>query len=319
MPADRRHSPPKILHPIQVVSKRTGLSQDVIRVWERRHRAVSPERSGTARRLYTEEEVGRLLLLRRATLLGRRIGDVAQLPTPELRDLVEADESASRRVPRPAATPTPHEGSVAETHLAACLDALRAFDPVPLERALGDAALGLSPIALVEQVLAPLMREVGERWHDGRLGIRHEHMVTALVRSVLGSLRAALATPQSGPDIVVATPAGQRHEIGALMAAVAAAAAGWRVSYLGPDLPAEEIAASAAARRARVVALSLVCPEHDPELAGELRRLRALAGEEVAILVGGRCAAAHEAAIRGAGARVVPDVAALAAVLGALR
>ena len=66
-------------HPIQVVSRRTGLSQDVIRVWERRYHAVSPERSPTNRRLYSDEDIQRLALLRRATKGGRRIGDVAGL------------------------------------------------------------------------------------------------------------------------------------------------------------------------------------------------------------------------------------------------
>ena len=82
------------IHPIQTVARRTGLTADVIRAWERRYRAVVPQRSETRRRLYSESDVERLLLLRRATLAGRRIGDVANMSTDELAPLVAADETA---------------------------------------------------------------------------------------------------------------------------------------------------------------------------------------------------------------------------------
>jgi len=67
-------------HPIQVAARRSGLTSDVIRAWERRYRAVEPGRSATNRRLYSDDDVERLLLLGQVTRAGRRIGDVAGLP-----------------------------------------------------------------------------------------------------------------------------------------------------------------------------------------------------------------------------------------------
>ena len=78
-------------HPIKVVARRTGLTPDVLRVWEKRYSAVTPTRVSTGRRLYSDQDVERLLLLRRATLVGRRIGQVAALPTDELETLVDED------------------------------------------------------------------------------------------------------------------------------------------------------------------------------------------------------------------------------------
>jgi methanogenic corrinoid protein MtbC1 len=319
MSVDHRYQTTEPRHPIQVVSKRTGLSQDVIRAWERRHRAVSPGRSGTARRLFSDDEVDRLVLLRRATILGRRIGDVAHLPTEELRALVEADEAATNRVPQAATAAATAHSPLAHAHLDACLDGLRRFDPTQLESALGNAALALAPVVLIERVLAPLMRQIGEMWQAGSLSIRHEHMATVLVRALLGTLRAAYTMPRPGPEIVVTTPAGQIHEVGALMAAVTAAAAGWRVAYLGPNMPAEEIASAVVARRAKAVALSLVFPEDDPKLPDEIRRLRGLLANDVVLLIGGPCVRAYERVIREAGATLVPDMTTLSAELDALR
>src|SRR5512143_21813 len=89
----RRHSTmTSNLHPIQVVARRTGLSPDVIRAWERRYHAVAPQRSTTARRLYSNEDIARLQCLRQATQSGRRIGDVARLSLPELQALLQQDQ-----------------------------------------------------------------------------------------------------------------------------------------------------------------------------------------------------------------------------------
>ena len=83
-------------HPIRVVARRTGLTPHVIRAWEKRYGAVTPHRTETNRRLYSQEDVERLTLLRRSTLLGRSIGQIAKMSTEELRRLVGEDETAQR-------------------------------------------------------------------------------------------------------------------------------------------------------------------------------------------------------------------------------
>jgi methanogenic corrinoid protein MtbC1 len=118
---------------------------------------------------------------------------------------------------------------------------------------------------------------------------------------------------------VVATPAGQIHELGALIVSAMAADLGWQVTYLGASLPAAEIAGAARQCRARAVALSLVYPEDDPRLGGELARLREALPPEVALLVGGRALPAYRELAAGLGAVTVDSLGHLGAVLDGLR
>jgi methanogenic corrinoid protein MtbC1 len=91
----------------------------------------------------------------------------------------------------------------------------------------------------------------------------------------------------TGPGMVVTTPAGQWHELGALMVAVTASAAGWRTIYLGPNMPAEEIAFAATQNEVAIVALSITCLTDERKLAAELRKLRRYLPEDVQMWVGG--------------------------------
>jgi methanogenic corrinoid protein MtbC1 len=304
-------------HPIQVAARRSGLTQDVIRAWERRYSAVEPGRSATNRRLYSDDDVEKLLLLARATAAGRRIGEVASLTPRELRGLVEADREAEMRVGNSRSRT--RRGARSGDHLAACMAAIENLDPDALDSALQSATVDLSGPMLMERLLMPMMHEVGERWQHGTLRVAHEHMATALVRTFLGS-RGNVARPAgSDPEIVVATPAGQLHELGALMVAVTAASGGWRVTYLGPNLPAEEIAAAAKSRRPRAVALSIVYPGDDPRLPEDLRRLAAQLDDGVALLVGGASSSSYADVLREIDARVLRDVDALSSTLQELR
>lgn len=304
-------------HPIQVAARRSGLSADVIRVWERRYGAVEPQRSGTNRRLYSDEDVERLLLLGQVTRAGRRIGDVAGLSLKELRAMAEEDKLAVDKAgPLPSARPRTR---TARHYLDTCLEAIDRMDGVALDTTLSNASIDLSVPVLMEQLLMPLMNEIGERWHDGRFRVAHEHLATALVRSFMGTLRNVAQPPEGAPELVVATPAGTRHEIGALMVAVLAATDGWRVTYLGPDLPAEDITAAARSKGARAVGLSIVYPMDDPQLGGELKRLGGQLGKDVSLLVGGASAHAYREVLDEIGALLTPDISTVRAELQKLR
>ena len=98
-------------HPIQVVARRTGISADLIRMWEKRYRVVRPGRTSGGRRAYTDADVEKLRLLREATLGGRRISDVAGLSIPELRAMILEDvTTTAARPPSPAGARVPGAG-----------------------------------------------------------------------------------------------------------------------------------------------------------------------------------------------------------------
>src|SRR5947199_5824005 len=305
-------------HPIGVVARRTGLKPDLSRAWERRYGAVPPGRTETRRRFYSDEDIERLLLLRRVVNTGRGISQVAGLSNPELAALIEAEPApAAYAQPSPAA---PEEvDQVAEACLNRCLSAAQRLDVGEMELELDRASVLFSRTHLIERVLAPLMRRIGELWHQGALRPIHEHMASSVVRSFLGGMSGAGHPELSAPHLVVTTLARQRHEPGALLAAATAAGEGWQVTYLGPDLPPEEIAAAALQKGARAVAVSLTYPPDDPLLADDLRRLRRLLGPHTALIAGGRACPAYSPILQEIGCVEVEDLAGLRYELERLR
>src|SRR5512140_113462 len=151
-------------HPIAVVSERTGLSQDVLRVWERRYGAVDPERRPSGQRLYTDADIERLGLLRAATRAGRSIGQVARLSTAAVASLVEEDLAASeQRIATTLSAPD------AESVLDSSLAFARTLDATALDETLRRAAARMGVSAFLDAVAAPLLRRCGDEWHAGRM------------------------------------------------------------------------------------------------------------------------------------------------------
>jgi len=276
-------------HPIQVVSHRTGLSKDVIRIWERRYKAIEPGRSPAGRRMYSDAQIDRLLRLKEATASGRRIGDVARLSSEELDDLLESDRQSPVE---PARDSIGYSGSE-ERYTAHCMAAVEALDPVQLEARLASASVAMSVPKLLDDLIAPLLVEIGRRWHMGELRIGQEHLASSVIRGFLENLRRTASVHADGPALLVTTPSGQNHELGALMAAVVAATAGWQTFYLTPNTPAPDIVATALQIGARAVALSLVYPADDTGITADLRFLRSQLNGETALIVGGHAASSY--------------------------
>ena len=295
-------------HAIKTVARRTGLTAHVIRIWEKRYGAVAPERTTTNRRLYSEAQIERLTLLRNATQSGHSIGRVASLPTERLRELTAGSP-----------TTAPAGQSVAGDLLADCIAAVKALDFHILEDALKRSETALGSQGMLQRVVGPLAQAIGELWRDGTITAAHEHFASAVIRVFLGHAAKPFAGEANAPVLVVATPAGQLHELGALLAGASAANLGWHVVYLGASLPAAEIAGAVKQNHARAVALSLVYPEDDPRLERELLRLRELLPAGVKLLVGGRATTAYAEAIGKAAALPLTDLSHFCTCLDQLR
>jgi DNA-binding transcriptional MerR regulator/methylmalonyl-CoA mutase cobalamin-binding subunit len=302
-------------HPIGVVAERTGLSPDLLRVWERRYRAVEPSRSLDGQRYYSDADVERLRLLRLATLAGRTISQVAGLTTEELTRLLREDEAARQQVSRRAET-APLAPAREEVERA--LDLARAVNAPGLESFLRRTAAAFGVPLFLDGLVAPLLRRLGEEWAGGRLTPAQEHVATAIIQRVLEGAIQFLTTPHDAPNLLLATPAGEQHRMGSALAATAAAAEGWRVTNLGPDLPAGEIAAAARAVEARVVGVSIVYPGERDRVLAELRILRSRLSASVPLVAGGAGAVALAAELRAAGILVVQDLSEFRAALRAV-
>lgn len=282
-------------YPIRVAAQRSGITPDTLRAWERRYEAVTPTRTEADRRLYSDGDIRRLRLLRELVDQGHGIGGIATLPESELVDLLDGSPAAPAA---PAAeAPLPE--------LARARAALQALDAATLRQTLMRAMIELGPERSIEQLIAPLCRDIGHAWEDGSISVAHEHVASVALRNALGGLLDMLYIGGTGPAVVVATPAGERHEFGAMMAAAIALSAGWGATYLGPDVPAKDIAVAMRQLGASTVLLSVV-REHDPAvLVQELRVLRERVGPQVRIVVGGAGTATVASSLHAAGAHVV--------------
>lgn len=289
---------------IRAAAEKSGLSAHTIRAWERRYGVLSPHRTETNRRVYDEADLARLVLLRRAVAAGHSIGHVAALSNEDLLRLASTN-------PLPTS-------NLASQHLEACLTALNELNADALHQAVRRATAILGVDQLLSEVIAPLLVQVGHDWQSNELGMSREHLVSAVLRSHLDQIRSSFTPPPGAPRIIVTTPAGQRHEFGALMASIAAARESWKVYYLGPDLPADQIAKAARQTNATAVALSLVYPmsQHSVEL--ELLDLRNHVGASVPILVGGPAAESYAVALNKIGAVLCPDMTAMRTELNRL-
>lgn len=271
------------IYRIGAVARMTGVSTHALRAWERRYPNLDPIRTDSGLRLYSERQVERVRLIHRLLDQGHAIGTLAPLGSAALQRMLDR-EAPSVPVQLPVVDHV--DAGAAASFAPRFLHAVLARDEDTAQRLLGQALLAFAPADLVARVLVPLLTEVGARWHDGSLLVAEEHAVSAILRSQLGTaLRGYHPLPGAG-TVLATTPAGEWHELGALLAALLAAAHGWRVEYLGPNLPAEAIAQAAVKRQAEAVLLSVIALDR-PVAAAEIAATRALLPESVRLLVGG--------------------------------
>ena len=291
-------------YPIKVVSQITGLSVFVIRSWEKRYEVVTPSRTETNRRLYSEEDIEKLKLLNEAVHNGHNIGGVASLSVSELKAILGNKSSITT-----TAKIESNENILEDTKsiIDDCISAVKVYDAKTLESILLKASSKLSQPQLIEDLIIPLVYTIGDLWHNGDIRIANEHLASSVIRSFLTNLIEQHIPSENAPIIISATPRGQDHELGALIVGVTAASQGWKVIYLGPNLPEVEIAAVSDSLRAKVVALSIVYPGDDPQLKKDLVNLKKLLPANVSLIVGGRAADGYLDILNEINAVVVKD------------
>jgi methanogenic corrinoid protein MtbC1 len=289
------------IYPIKVVVNKTGITAHVIRAWEKRYSAIEPGRTDTNRRLYCEDDIHRLELLGKLTKAGHSIGTIAKLPTEELEKLLNViKESSDTRIPTTQIDK--------DLYLTNALRAIDDLDEKRLEEILSRASVHLSQPELIQKVIVPMIRNIGDSWKNGSIRIYQEHLASAVIRTFLGNLTGSFKVEENAPQILIATPIGQMHELGALLVASAAASEGWRVTYLGPNLPSEEIAAAVKQNKPRALALSLVYPPDDPNVNIEITKLEKYLNDDTIIYVGGNSAESYNKTLSKINAKQISDL-----------
>lgn len=274
---------------IKAVSQITGLTEFVIRAWEKRYNAVTPSRTETNRRIYHEDDIDKLNLLHEATLKGHSIGNIAELNFDALKELVGKPESNNKNYNNPEFINKNGDPSV---HLEICLEAINSLNAEQFENELLKASVNLSQPVLFDKFLIPLLEKLGENWEKGEFRVVNEHMASSIIGGFLSNLRENHKITNTAPKILFTTPMGQHHEFGALLAAAVAASAGWKAIYLGPNLPAVDFISAAEQLNVKAVAISLIYPPNDSQLKRELEKLKILR-KDTAIIAGGRVAGTY--------------------------
>jgi len=271
MPPRLESDPDQVTYPLGAVVEATGLSEHVLRAWERRHSIVRPQRTAGGSRRYRTREIDRLRLTKAAVEAGHRIGDLADLSDEELRALGH----------RPAPPP---DGAVERV-----VAALQRFDENEAEREIGTQLSALGAVGFCRSFVGPLLWRIGEEWEGERLCVASEHLGSALLRSALGGILRVNRPRSSGPTVLFTTLTPEAHELGVLMAAIVAASAGITPCFLGSGLPVGEIVVAASGAAARAVAVSVVS-NTDSSIAREVRSLRRGLPRSTHLWIGGRAA-----------------------------
>lgn len=305
----------KHVYPIRYVAQQTGLSTHVIRVWEKRYQAIVPKRTESNRRMFCGRDIERLKMLKTAVKIGHSISQIAGLPSEELMELVKLDASDASKVSTGRKPPSLDATYFYDRSLSTVLN----FDAKGLESVLDRAAIHLSKLELIRAVIEPLCQKIGELWEQGELKIINEHMTTTVIQSFLWNLLRSAQVSDTSPKIVIATPAGHQHELGALTIALIACESNWQSLYFGPSLPAEEIAAAATYADARAVALSITYHQDSHQLNLEIKKLRRYLDDDITVLIGGQGASPLVEFFDAPEIQILKDVESLRTALDKLR
>src|SRR4051812_37285814 len=204
------------------LARRSGVSTDLLRAWERRYGLLRPTRTASGYRLYSAEDEARVQTMQGHLARGLSAAEAARLA----RGATEA----------PEATPAdPTE---------ALWSALDAFDDAGAQIAFDRLVAAFSIETVASRAVLPYLRALGERWRDGDASVAQEHFASALLRARLLGLARGWDRG-AGPRALLACPPGERHDVGLIILGLALRDRGWRVTFLGPDTPIGTLAAAA--------------------------------------------------------------------------
>ncbi len=262
---------------IAAVERDTGLSKDVLRMWERRYGFPLPHRDANGERSYPTDQVERLRLIKRLMDLGHRPGKLMAMPSEELSAL-----APRRATARPAATETGGQD------LAPLLALIKGHDSAGYQQAMQQRLARQGLQHFVQDTIAPLARQVGEAWEDGRFEVFEEHLFTELTKRVLRQAIAALPDGKRSPRILLTSVPDEPHVLGLLMVEALFSLEGAECVPLGTQMPLLEIGRAASAHQADIVALSFSEAFPQRQIPGLLQQLRQVLPPAVALWVGGQ-------------------------------
>jgi DNA-binding transcriptional MerR regulator/methylmalonyl-CoA mutase cobalamin-binding subunit len=267
---------------IAAVERETGLSKDVLRMWERRYGFPLPERDANGERLYPAAQLDRLRLIKRLMDQGYRPGKL----------IAASNEELAQLAPRRSASRLPALAVDAED-LGELLALIKQHDAAGYQQAMQQRLARQGFQHFVQDTVAPLTEQVGEAWEEGRFEVFEEHLFTELTKRLLRQAIATLPGGRRSPRIVLTTVPDEQHVLGLLMVEGLFALEGAECIPLGTQMPLREISRAAVAHQADIVALSFSTAFPRRQISGVLEQLRLMLPTGIALWIGGQGAAGH--------------------------
>jgi DNA-binding transcriptional MerR regulator len=202
------------------VARRSGVSPELLRAWERRYGLLRPARTASGYRLYSEDDLARVARMQQLLQTG----------------LAAAEAARQAGDPSATAAETPER----ELDVRRLADALARFDDAGAQDAFDRLLADFTGTAVLEQAVLPLLRELGERWARGEASVAEEHFASNLIRGRLLGLARGWDRG-GGPRAVLACAPGERHELGLIAFGIALRTHGWRITFLGAETPLETL------------------------------------------------------------------------------
>lgn len=227
------------------LSRRVGVSPELLRAWERRYGLMEPTRSTGGFRLYSDADELRVRRMQAHLELGLSAAQAAEAARTGVELRREPDDSAAL------------DGTETVDKL---LDAIERYDEQAANAVLDRALATLTTEAVLVDIVMPTLRAVGERWIEGTLAISQEHFAAHLLRGRLLGLARGWGLG-IGPLALLACPSGEQHDLPLLLFGISLRSAGWRIAFLGADTPIETIERAATELQPDAVVLSAVAPE----------------------------------------------------------
>jgi MerR family transcriptional regulator, light-induced transcriptional regulator len=276
---------------IKAVSRLTGVAADTLRRWESRYNILSPQRSTGGYRMYSQRDVDTIRWLKARVDEGLTISRACDLlrtqPETALSDGAGGPGGPARSVAVDSAPAGVRSLPVLTTELLAWLERM---DEAHAGQVLTEA-LGLYTVEqVVEELVYPLLVEVGERWMRGEWSVAQEHFASAFIRGRLANLLHTSPYNAAGRLVLVACAPEELHEIGALITALYLRRNGYRVVYLGQNVPLDSLVSTIRTLRPAVVCCSASRPDTAANLrplAGLLAELQQRTGYRPALIFGG--------------------------------
>ena len=256
---------------IKSVSEKTEIHSVTIRAWERRYDLATPKRAVNGYRLYSERDIALLIWARTRVESGLSISSVVA----ELHEMKKAGILPEAIASDCAPIPSGLVGRISvETAVQRLLQDLLHHDEKSASLVFEDALGSYNLTVLFESVLAPVLVEVGERWARGEIRVATEHFASNFILSRLLAIFQSLPTHAAAPHVMIGCAPDELHVIGPLMLAVLLRDAGYRVEYLGPDIPLDDLAEFICEDTPRLMILSATLKESAIALAGFSALLR---------------------------------------------